>query len=50
MTPSADIVQMQARSARRDVEAALDANGWLWNPGISWWLEVLVTLEEGAGQ
>jgi hypothetical protein len=39
-----------ARAARRDVEAALDDNGWRWNPGISRWLEVLVTLEEGDSQ
>jgi len=49
MTPPTDIVRMQSRSARANVEAALDANGWRWNPGISRWLEVLVALEEGNG-
>jgi len=39
-----------ARAARRDVEAALDANGWRWNVGMSRWLDVLITLEEGARQ
>jgi hypothetical protein len=38
-----------ARAARRDVEAALD-NSWRWNIGLSRWLDVLITLEQGAGQ
>ena len=40
-------VGVLARAARRDVEAALDTTGWLWNPGLSRWLELLVAIEEG---
>jgi len=47
MTPPTDTVRTQARAARADVEAVVDANGWRWNFGLSRWLDVLVTIEEG---
>jgi hypothetical protein len=49
MTPPADTVRTLARAARADVEVALDATGWRWNPGVSRWLELLVAIEEGDG-
>jgi hypothetical protein len=47
MTPPLDHVHTQARAARADVEAALDRNGWRWNLGLSRWLDVLITIEDG---
>jgi hypothetical protein len=38
----------QARSARAQVEAALDANAWRWSLALSRWLDALLVLEEGA--
>jgi len=43
-------VGVLARAVRRDMEAALDTNGWCWNPGISRWLDLLVVLEERSGR
>jgi len=34
--------------ARADVEAALDAAGWLWSRRLSLWVDALVILEEDA--
>jgi hypothetical protein len=35
-----------ARAARGDVEDALAAQGWPWSPRLSWWLDVLIVIEE----
>jgi len=37
----------QARAARAQAEAALEANGWRWSPRLSRWIDLLVTIEEG---
>jgi hypothetical protein len=46
------ISRREARAARGDVEAALDAvassSGWPWKPQLSRWIDVLVTIEEAA--
>jgi hypothetical protein len=47
VTPYDDLVR-QAKAARAEVEAALDANGWPWNLRLSRWLDGLITLEEGT--
>jgi hypothetical protein len=36
----------EARATRAEVEAALDRIGWVWRPGLSRWLDVLIILEE----
>lgn len=38
----------EARAARCQVEAALDATGWPWSRRLSRWLDALILLEEGA--
>ncbi len=40
------IVDLPARAARADVEAALDARGWPWSLALSRWVDMLVVLEE----
>ena len=39
----------QARAARREVEQALEANGWPWARRLSLWVDALVVIEEGDG-
>jgi hypothetical protein len=37
---------IEARAARRQMEAALDAAGWLWSLRLSRWIDALVILAE----
>ena len=37
-----------ARAARREIEAALAANGWPWSRRISLWVDALLLLEESS--
>jgi hypothetical protein len=39
---------LEAKAARADVEAALDATGWRWTLGVSRWLDALALIEEAA--
>jgi len=36
----------QAKAARGEIEAALDASGWPWSRRLSLWLDALVLMEE----
>jgi hypothetical protein len=38
----------EARAARRDVERALDENGWPWSRRLSAWIDALLAIEEAA--
>ncbi len=40
-------IKQQARGARGEIEAALDATGWPWSLRISRWLDLLLIFEEG---
>jgi hypothetical protein len=46
MNRRADAVSTQARAARAEVEAALEANGWPWSRGASRLLDLWLALEE----
>jgi hypothetical protein len=39
---------VEARAARGQVEAALEAAGWPWSARLSAWIDVLVVLEESG--
>jgi hypothetical protein len=48
VSPPTAPTPLEARAARAQIEAALDAIGWRWSRRLSRWLDVLVILEEGS--
>lgn len=48
MIAPSSAVAFAARAARGHVEAALDGNGWPWSRRLSFWLDVLLIIEESS--